>query len=74
MLDVDTVVVGGSLAELLPRVSSELTAELATRVLAYPWAPVAVEAAQVREFPSLQGAALAPVLAALNDPEQVLAL
>jgi predicted NBD/HSP70 family sugar kinase len=73
VLDVADVVVGGALGDLLPRLADSLTAELATRVLAYPWAPVRVERAQVRELPGLQGAALAPVLAALAHPESLLA-
>lgn len=73
VLDVADVVVGGALGDLLPRLADTLTAELATRVLAYPWAPVAVEQAQVRELPGLQGAALTPVLAALAHPESLLA-
>lgn len=73
VLDVADVVVGGALGDLLPRLADTLTAELATRVLAYPWAPVAVEQAQVRDLPGLQGAALTPVLAALAHPESLLA-
>lgn len=72
VIDTDAIVLGGALAGLLPDLTPSLTAELSTRVLAYPWAPITVEAAQVRDWPGLRGAALAPVLAALSDPESVL--
>ncbi|WP_158277237.1 ROK family protein [Serinibacter arcticus] len=73
VVDVGTVVLGGTLGgELLPRLLPALTTELATRVLAYPWASVAVEPAEISDLPGLRGAALAPVLAALGDPERVL--
>lgn len=72
VLDVGVVVLGGTLGEHLAGLRPTLEAELATRVLAHPWAPVSVEAAVVRTFPSLHGAALTPVLAALADPESLL--
>ncbi|WP_284248833.1 ROK family protein [Litorihabitans aurantiacus] len=73
VLDVAAVVVGGGLGEALPGLRPALVAELETRVLAHPWAPVDVSAAAVRDYPGLHGAALAPVLAALADPEPLLA-
>lgn len=69
LLDVSGIVLGGTLAPLLPELNEGITAELRERVLAHPWAPVRLEAALVREFPGLRGAALAPVLDALSDPE-----
>ncbi|TNU74061.1 ROK family transcriptional regulator [Miniimonas arenae] len=71
LLDVETLVLGGTLAPLLPQLRAPLEAELATRVLAYPWARPALDAARVHDLPSLQGAALGPVLAVLADPERV---
>ncbi|WP_454299287.1 ROK family transcriptional regulator [Salana multivorans] len=71
VVDVGRVVLGGTLATALPRIGAALEAELATRVLAYPWAPVSVEAALVTDLPALHGAALAPVLEALADPERL---
>lgn len=71
VLDVGRVVLGGTLAPLLPSIGPALASELTTRVLAYPWAPVAVEPARVTELPALRGAALVSVLEALADPERL---
>ena len=70
VLDVATLVLGGTLAPRLEEFLPSMQAELELRVLAYPWAPVSVEAALVRETPSLRGAALESVLATLADPER----
>lgn len=72
LLDVSTIILGGTLGPMLPAMREDLTDELGTRVLAHPWAPVRVESAVVKEFPGLRGAALAPVLAALSDPDLLL--
>ncbi|WP_211339159.1 ROK family protein [Salana multivorans] len=71
VLDVGRVVLGGTLGPLLPAIGAAVDDELATRVLAYPWAPAAVEAALVTDLPALRGAALAPVLETLADPERL---
>ncbi|ACQ81551.1 ROK family protein [Beutenbergia cavernae DSM 12333] len=68
VVDVSTVLLGGTLAPLVPELRPALEAELARRVLAYPWSPVAVLAAPVREHAALLGAALAQTSAVLADP------
>ena len=72
VLDVATLVLGGTLAPRLEEFLPTMQAELERRVLAYPWAPVTVEPALVRETPSLRGAALESVLAILADPERLI--
>lgn len=73
VLDVSTIVLGGTLAELTEDLAPAMSRELTTRVLAYPWAPVTLERALVDEFPGLRGAALRPVVSVLDDPELLLA-
>ena len=72
VIDVATLVLGGTLAPRLEEFLPTMQAELERRVLAYPWAPVTVEPALVRETPSLRGAALESVLAILADPERLI--
>lgn len=71
LLDVNLVVLGGTFAERFDELAPTVCAELERRVLAHDWAPARVERALVRTYPGLRGAALAPVLDVLGDPELV---
>ncbi|MPY81437.1 MAG: ROK family protein, partial [Actinophytocola sp.] len=59
LVDVDCVLLGGVYARITELLRPAVHAELMSRVLAAPWAPVEVQAAPVGEHPALTGGALA---------------
>lgn len=71
VLDVSTIVLGGTLGRQGEVLAEAMSTELELRVLAYPWSPVRLETALVEEFPGLRGAALRPVVAVLGDPDRL---
>ncbi|GII98293.1 putative NBD/HSP70 family sugar kinase [Sediminihabitans luteus] len=73
MLDLDAVLLGGTYAELAPWLVDELRAELAGRVLGWPWAPVSVEAAPVATWAAITGAARTVLRGVVDHPARLLA-
>jgi predicted NBD/HSP70 family sugar kinase len=73
LLDVGTVVLGGSYAPLLPWLRDGVELEIARRVLTSTWAPVTVRAATLGADAAIIGAAGAVVRAVRDDPARWLA-
>ena len=68
LLDVDTIVLGGSYAPLLPWLRTGVEAELRRRVLTARLAPVAVRAAALGADAATRGAADAVIRSVRDDP------
>jgi predicted NBD/HSP70 family sugar kinase len=68
LLDVDTVVLGGSYAPLLPWLRDGVADEITRRVLAARWTPVTLRAAVLGADAAMIGAAGAVVRAVHEDP------
>ena len=68
LLDVDTIVLGGSYAPLLPWLRDGVEAELRRRVLTARLAPVAVRAAALAADAAIRGAADAVIRSVRDDP------
>jgi predicted NBD/HSP70 family sugar kinase len=68
LLDVDTVVLGGSYALLAPWLAGPVEQEIAARVLTAGWSPVAVRASRLGTEATVVGAAGSVVRAVRNDP------
>ncbi|UQU68705.1 ROK family protein [Couchioplanes caeruleus] len=73
LLDVDTVVLGGIYAPLLPRLRDGIAAEIDRRVLTADWSPVTLRAAALGPDAAMRGAAGAVIRAVLDDPAAWLA-
>ena len=73
LLDVDTVVLGGCYAPLLPWLRGSIEREVASRVLTADWAPVTLRAAVLGADAAMVGAAGAVVRAVHDDPAAWLA-
>jgi predicted NBD/HSP70 family sugar kinase len=74
LLDVDTVVLGGSYAPLLPWLRDGIAQEITRRVLAAQWTPVTLRAAVLGADAAMIGAAGAVVRAVHDDPAGWLAV
>lgn len=68
LLDVDAVVLGGLYARLAPWLREPIEAELARRVLAWPWAPVRVLVSGLGREAAVRGAATSVVRKVIADP------
>ena len=68
LLDVDTIVLGGSYAPLLPRLRGGIEAELGRRVLTAELAPITLRAAALGADAAMCGAAGSVVRAVRDDP------
>ncbi|RKT79932.1 putative NBD/HSP70 family sugar kinase [Terracoccus luteus] len=68
IVDVDRVVLGGVYAELFDHLAAGIEAEVAQRVLAARWAPVAVERAVAGPGSAVTGAALRVLERVVADP------
>jgi predicted NBD/HSP70 family sugar kinase len=68
LLDIDTVVLGGSFAPLLPWLRDGVHLEIARRVLTAGWAPVTVRTATLGADAAMVGGAGAVVRAVRDDP------
>ncbi|GAA2571052.1 ROK family protein [Winogradskya consettensis] len=73
LLDVDTVVLGGIYAPLLPGLHDAIDAEIARRVLTADWSPVRLRAATLGPDAAVRGAAGAVLRGVLDDPAAYLA-
>ncbi|WP_199515448.1 ROK family protein [Nucisporomicrobium flavum] len=73
LLDVDTVVLGGIYAPLLPRLRDGIAVEIERRVLTADWSPVTLRAAALGPDAAMRGAAGAVIRAVLDDPAAWLA-
>ena len=73
LLDLDTVVLGGSYAPLAPWLCSPVEAELGTRVITSGWSPVAVRASALGPEATVVGAAGSVVRDVLDHPAAWLA-
>jgi predicted NBD/HSP70 family sugar kinase len=73
LLDVRTVVLGGSYAALLPWLREPITAETDRRVLTAAWSPVRLHAATLGPDAAMRGAAGSVVRRLLDDPAAWLA-
>ncbi|OQO93818.1 sugar kinase [Saccharomonospora piscinae] len=69
LLDVPTVVLGGTYARLHPWLADPLTDELGTRVLSARWHPVEVRASVLGADAAVRGAATTALRTILTDPE-----
>ncbi len=69
VLDIPTVVLGGSYARLAPWLAPPLRAELDTRVVGAPWSPVEVRPAALGPRAAARGAARMAVQHILADPD-----
>ncbi|MCP2333243.1 ROK family transcriptional regulator [Actinoalloteichus caeruleus] len=72
LVDIPTVVLGGTYARLEPWLRSTLLAELDRRVVSSGWAPIAVEPSVLGSRAAVQGAAGWVVRGILDDPEPFL--
>ena len=68
LLDVGTVVLGGLYAALAPWIAPPVRREIATRVLAHSWSPVAVTVSALGGDAAIRGAAGAVVQRILDHP------
>ncbi|MEV4706492.1 ROK family protein [Actinoplanes sp. NPDC049316] len=68
LLDVDTVVLGGIYAPLLPRLRDAIAGEIERRVLTADWSPVTLRAATFGPDAAMRGAAGAVIRTVLDDP------
>lgn len=68
LIDVDTVVLGGIYAPLMPVLLPEIERQLAARVLSYPWSPVTVRPAQATAYAALTGGAMTVLGEIVLDP------
>jgi predicted NBD/HSP70 family sugar kinase len=73
LIDVDTVVLGGSYAVLAPWLADPIGREITDRVLTAQWAPVAVRASMLGETATVVGAAGSVVRAIRDAPSGWLA-
>jgi len=73
LLDVRTIVLGGSYASLLPWLRDPIAAEADRRVLTAAWSPVRLRAATLGPDAAMRGAAGSVVHALLDDPAAWLA-
>ena len=73
LLDVRTIVLGGSYASLLPWLRDPIAAEADRRVLTAAWSPVRLHAATLGPDAAMRGAAGSVVHALLDDPAAWLA-
>ena len=74
VLDLDAVVLGGAYAPLAPWLAPPMAREIAERVLAARWTPVAVRASVLGEAATVTGAAGSVVRAIREAPASWLAL
>jgi predicted NBD/HSP70 family sugar kinase len=74
LLDVRTIVLGGSYASLLPWLRDGIAAEAGRRVLTAAWAPVQLRAATLGPDAAMLGAAGSVLRGVLDDPAAWLAL
>lgn len=70
LIDVDTVVLGGSYAPLTDFLWPAISEQLVTRVLSHPWAPVRVQPALAADHAALTGAALTVLDTVLTEPSR----
>jgi len=68
LLDVDTVVLGGIYAPLLPGLHEAISAEIERRVLTADWSPVTLRASTLGPDAAMRGAAGAVIRTVLDDP------
>jgi predicted NBD/HSP70 family sugar kinase len=68
LLDVDTIVLGGSYGPLLPRLRGGIEAELRRRVLTADLAPITLRAAALGADAAMRGAADSVIRAVQDDP------
>jgi predicted NBD/HSP70 family sugar kinase len=68
LLDVDTVVLGGIYAPLLPRLREPIIAETSRRVLTAGWSPIHLRAATLGPDAAVRGAAGAVLRTVLDNP------
>jgi predicted NBD/HSP70 family sugar kinase len=73
LLDVRTIVLGGSYASLLPWLRAGITAETGRRVLTATWSPVELRAATLGPDAAMLGAAGSVLRTVLDDPAAWLA-
>jgi predicted NBD/HSP70 family sugar kinase len=73
LLDVRTIVLGGSYASLLPWLRDPIAAEADRRVLTAAWSPVRLHAATLGPDAAMRGAAGSVIRALLDDPAAWLA-
>lgn len=68
LLDIDRIVIGGQLAELLDRMSQLLNAELEYRVLGSRWSSIVLEACTEAESAAIKGACYAGFAQFIENP------
>ncbi len=68
VVDVGEVVLGGNYHRLARHLREPMLEQLSRRVLASPWGPVTVSAAQAGDYPALTGGALAVLRLLVADP------
>jgi predicted NBD/HSP70 family sugar kinase len=68
LIDVETVVLGGFLAPLTPWLIPAMEQEIATRVLALPWAPLTLAASTLGADAAVHGAATSALRPIFDDP------
>lgn len=68
LTDIHYVILGGSFADLAPRLVPAIEQELAERVLSIEWSRVDVHAASTGSAPAATGGALQALQAVINDP------
>ncbi len=68
LTDIHHVILGGTFAELAPRLLPVIQRELNERVLSSEWSPVAVHGASTGVSPAATGGALQALHAVINDP------
>jgi predicted NBD/HSP70 family sugar kinase len=73
LLDVKTIVLGGSYASLLPWLRDPIAAEAGRRVLTAAWSPVRLHAAALGPDAAMRGAAGSVIRGLLDDPAAWLA-
>ncbi|WP_193786372.1 ROK family transcriptional regulator [Actinoplanes friuliensis] len=73
LLDVKTIVLGGSYASLLPWLRDSITAEAGRRVLTAAWSPVQLQAATLGPDAAMRGAAGSVIRTLIDDPAAWLA-
>lgn len=73
VLDVGTVVLGGSYAAVAPWLLDRVEAELADRVMSAAWAPVQVLVSELGSDAAVRGAAASVLRGVIDDPARYLA-
>ncbi|EHR61854.1 ROK family transcriptional regulator [Saccharomonospora cyanea] len=73
LLDVPTIVLGGTYARLHPWLADPLTAELTDRVMGSPWRPVEVRRSVLGAEAAVRGAAASALRTVLTDPDTYIA-